>query len=42
MSIAPPEALDRSIEHREIFLDEMLSLWRRLMRGEVSPMRLRP
>jgi len=35
--ISPTEALTRCIEHREIFHDEMLSLWRRLMNGELSP-----
>ena len=37
MSIAPTEALVRCIEHREIFQDEMLSLVRRIMSGEMSP-----
>ena len=37
MPISPTEALTRCIEHREIFHDEMLSLWRRLMNGELSP-----
>ena len=37
MTITPQEALQRCIEHREIFHDEMLSLFRRIMRGEVSP-----
>ena len=37
MSITPQEALLRCIEHREIFHDEMLSLFRRIMRGELSP-----
>ena len=31
------EALQRTIEHREIFHDEMLSLMRQIMSGEVSP-----
>jgi anthranilate phosphoribosyltransferase len=31
------EALVRVIEHREIFHDEMLSLMRQIMRGEMSP-----
>jgi anthranilate phosphoribosyltransferase len=31
------DALQRTIEHREIFHDEMLSLMRRIMSGEVSP-----
>jgi anthranilate phosphoribosyltransferase len=33
----PQEALTRIIEHREIFHDEMLSLMRQIMHGEVSP-----
>jgi anthranilate phosphoribosyltransferase len=33
----PQEALARVIEHREIFHDEMVSLMRRIMGGEVSP-----
>ena len=37
MSITPQEALARTIEHREIFFDEMLSLMRQIMAGEVSP-----
>ena len=40
MSIAPTEALVRCIEHREIFPDEMLSLWRRLMSGELTPVQI--
>jgi anthranilate phosphoribosyltransferase len=32
----PQEALERIIEHREIFHEEMLSLMRQIMRGEVS------
>ncbi|GAB2181418.1 anthranilate phosphoribosyltransferase [Denitratisoma sp. agr-D3] len=35
--ITPQEALQRTIEHREIFADEMLHLMRQIMRGEVSP-----
>ena len=35
--ITPVEALNRCIEHREIFHDEMLHLMRMLMRGELSP-----
>ncbi|HST44412.1 MAG TPA: anthranilate phosphoribosyltransferase [Luteimonas sp.] len=38
MSITPQEALQRTIEHREIFHDEMVALMRQVMRGEVSPM----
>ena len=37
MSITPQEALQRTIEHREIFYDEMLSLMRQIMAGEISP-----
>ncbi len=37
MNITPQEALQRVIEHREIFHDEMLALMRALMRGELSP-----
>ena len=36
-SIKPQEALLRCIEHREIFHDEMLSLFRSIMGGEMSP-----
>lgn len=35
--ITPQEALQRTIEHREIFHDEMLHLMRMIMRGELSP-----
>jgi anthranilate phosphoribosyltransferase len=37
MPITPQEALQRAIEHREIFFDEMVGLMRQVMRGEVSP-----
>ena len=37
MSISDSEALQRVIEHREVFHDEMLELMRRIMRGEMSP-----
>ncbi len=37
MPITDHEALTRVIEHREIFHDEMLSLMRRIMAGEMSP-----
>jgi len=37
MPISNSEALTRVIEHREIFHDEMLSLMRRIMSGEMSP-----
>jgi len=40
MSITPSEALGRCIDHREIFHDEMLSLWRRLMSGDLSPVQI--
>jgi len=36
MSITPQAALQRTIEHREIFFDEMVSLMRQIMRGTVS------
>jgi anthranilate phosphoribosyltransferase len=38
MPITPQEALLRCIEHREIFHDEMLSLFRKIMNGEMSPL----
>ncbi len=38
MSITPQEALQRTIEHREIFHDEMLHLMRLIMGGEISPL----
>ena len=37
MSITPQEALQRTIEHREIFHDEMLHIVRLIMSGECSP-----
>jgi anthranilate phosphoribosyltransferase len=37
MTITAQEALQRTIEHREIFHDEMLHLMRMIMRGEMSP-----
>jgi anthranilate phosphoribosyltransferase len=37
MTISQQEALIRCIEHREIFHDEMLSLFRKIMGGEMSP-----
>ncbi len=37
MPITDQEALLRCIEHREIFHDEMLALFRRIMNGEMSP-----
>ena len=38
MSITPQEALQRTVEHREIFHDEMLTLMRMIMNGEMSPL----
>jgi len=38
MTLSPQEALQRTIEHREIFFDEMVDLMRQIMRGDVSPM----
>ncbi|HUL67178.1 MAG TPA: anthranilate phosphoribosyltransferase [Burkholderiaceae bacterium] len=40
MAITTTEALVRCIEHREIFHDEMLALWRKLMSGELSPVQI--
>jgi anthranilate phosphoribosyltransferase len=37
MPITPQEALQRTIEHREIFHDEMLHIMRLIMSGELSP-----
>jgi len=37
MSITAQEALQRTIEHREIFYDEMLALMRQIMAGELTP-----
>ncbi|MGQ0698844.1 MAG: anthranilate phosphoribosyltransferase [Panacagrimonas sp.] len=37
MAITQQEALQRVIEHREIFEDEMVALFRAIMGGEVSP-----
>ena len=34
MAITDTEALTRTIEHREIFHDEMVDLFRQIMRGE--------
>ncbi|MBK7687002.1 MAG: anthranilate phosphoribosyltransferase [Rhodocyclaceae bacterium] len=36
--MTPQEALQRTIEHREIFHDEMLDLMRQIMAGEISPL----
>jgi anthranilate phosphoribosyltransferase len=38
LKITPQAALQRTIEHREIFHDEMLHLMRQIMSGEVSPL----
>jgi anthranilate phosphoribosyltransferase len=38
VGITPQEALQRTIEHREIFHDEMIELMGQIMRGEVSPL----
>ncbi len=35
--ITPQEALQRTIEHREIFHDEMLHIMRLIMQGDMSP-----
>ena len=37
MALTLQEALQRTIEHREIFHDEMVELMRTIMRGEASP-----
>jgi anthranilate phosphoribosyltransferase len=37
MTLSPQQALLRCIEHREIFHDEMLALFRQIMGGEMSP-----
>lgn len=37
MTLTPQEALLRCIEHREIFHDEMLGLFRQIMGGEMTP-----
>jgi len=37
MPITPQEALQRTIEHREIFHDEMLHVVRMIMKGELTP-----
>jgi len=37
MTLTPQQALLRCIEHREIFHDEMLMLFRQIMGGEMSP-----
>lgn len=38
MPITPQQALQRTIEHREIFHDEMVELMHQIMRGDVSPL----
>src|SRR5512133_1792163 len=35
--ISMSDAVQRTVEHREIFHDEMLGLMRRIMSGEASP-----
>ena len=35
-TISDKDALQRVIEHREIFHDEMLSVMRRIMQGEID------
>jgi anthranilate phosphoribosyltransferase len=37
MTISPQEALQRTIEHRELFHEEMVHLMRLIMRGELPP-----
>jgi len=37
MAITPQEAIERCIDHREIFPDEMRELMRMIMSGEMSP-----
>ena len=37
MQITPQQALQRTIEHREIFHDEMLHVVRQIMSGDMSP-----
>jgi len=37
MNFTPQQALQRVIEHREIFFDEMVEVMRCIMRGDVSP-----
>ena len=40
MAITPQQALQRTIEHREIFHDEMVELMGQIMRGDVPPVLL--
>lgn len=37
MNISISEAIQRTVEHREIFHDEMLHVMRQIMRGELTP-----
>ncbi len=37
MKIGIAEAIQRTVEHREVFHDEMLHVMRQIMRGELSP-----
>ena len=37
MSITISEAIQRTVEHREVFHDEMLHVMRQIMRGELTP-----
>ena len=37
MSITISEAIQRTVEHREVFHDEMLHIMRQIMRGELTP-----
>ena len=37
MAITISEAIQRTVEHREIFADEMTSLWMDLMTGKLTP-----
>ena len=37
MTLSVQDALQRTIEHREIFPDEMLAIMRRIMSGDVTP-----
>ncbi len=37
MKIGIAEAIQRTVEHREIFHDEMLHVMRQIMRGELTP-----
>ena len=35
--ITAAEAIQRTVEHREVFHDEMLHIMRQIMRGELTP-----